>query len=99
VNIDGAMTLTDNAKVGANESNRGGEVFDQGTASFNDADGAVTNNDAAVGRARSTGFENDAGDTGGGIFTTQGRLVTLDDQSAVTDNDPNNCVGTNACGA
>ena len=47
----------------------------------------------------STIFRNDAGDTGGGIFNTQGGVVTLDNQSAVRRNDPNNCVGTNACGA
>jgi hypothetical protein len=99
VNIDAAMPLTDNAKVGVNEANRGGEVFNQGTASCNVANGAATNNDAAVGRARSTGFENDAGDTGGDIFNTQGGVVTLDAQSAVRRNDPNTCVGTNACGA
>jgi hypothetical protein len=110
INIDGALTLTDNAEVGANEANRGGGVFNQGVATFSLTDSAVTNNDATVGAGifnsggtvglvESTVFENDATDTGGGIFNTQGGLVTLDDQSAVIDNDPNNCVGTNACGA
>jgi hypothetical protein len=59
----------------------------------------IFNSGGTVELASSTVFENDASDTGGGIFNTQGGLVTLDNQSAVVDNDPNNCVGTNACGA
>ena len=110
LNIDGTLTLTDDAEVGANEANRGGGVFNQGVATFSATDSAVTNNEATIGAgifnsggtvelATSTVFENDASDTGGGIFNTQGGVVTLDNQSAVVDNTPDNCVGTNVCGA
>jgi uncharacterized membrane protein YphA (DoxX/SURF4 family) len=44
-------------------------------------------------------FGNEAKQTAGGIFKTNEGVVTLDDQSAVIDNTPNNCVGTDACGA
>ena len=37
-------------------------------------------------------------DQGGGLFN-QGGTVTIDDDSGVTNNEPDNCVGTTACGA
>jgi hypothetical protein len=41
--------------------------------------------------------ENKAGDDGGGILNSAGGAIDLDAQSRVVANDPNNCVGTNAC--
>ena len=63
------------------------------------AGGGIFNVAATVSLQTSTVFSNVATITGGGILNTEGGVVTLDAQSAVLDNRPNNCVGTNACPA
>jgi predicted outer membrane repeat protein len=110
-NFNGTLTIRNNSEIGANEAENGGGVFNQAPATLTVIDSAISNNEAddlgggifngggTVNLQTSTVFRNDAGDTGGGIFNTQGGVVTLDNQSAVVANDPNNCVGTNACGA
>lgn len=62
--------------------------------------GGILNNGGTLTLQSGTIFENTAGatgNTGGGIFNTGGGVVTLDNQSAVADNDPDDCVGTTAC--
>jgi hypothetical protein len=87
-NIGGDVTLT-RATVSDNEAGgRGGGAFNSGP------DGPSTSSKLAL--ESSTIRDNEA-DDGGGIFNTAGGLVTLDGQSSVTDNDPNNCVGTGVC--
>ena len=54
---------------------------------------------ASLSAIYNTFFGNGAATSGGGIFNTDGGVVSLDNQSAVVENTPNNCVGTNACGA
>lgn len=110
LNATGELIIQNNSEIGKNEADDGGGVFNQAPARMSLIDSAITNNDAdglgggifngggTVTLQTSTIFRNDAGDTGGGIFNTQGGVVTLDAQSAVRRNDPNNCVGTNACG-
>jgi hypothetical protein len=63
------------------------------------AGGGIFNVAATVSLKTSTIFNNVATITGGGILNTEGGVVTLDAQSAVLDNTPDNCVGTNACPA
>lgn len=78
-------------------------VVDSGL-SFNTASqlgGGVFNEGGAILLRSSTIFENIAATgepSGGGIFNTDGGAVTLDSQSAVTQNTPDDCVGTDACG-
>ena len=110
-NFNGKLVIQNNSEIGDNKAEQGGGVLNQAPATMTVIDSAITNNDAddlgggifngggTVTLQSSTVFENDAGETGGGIFNTQGGVVTLDAQSAVVGNDPNNCVGTNACGA
>lgn len=110
LNFNGELTIQNNSEIGDNEADEGGGVYNQAPARMTVIDSAITNNDAddlgggifngggTVTLQSSTIFRNDAGETGGGIFNTQGGVVTLDSQSAVVRNDPNNCVGTNACG-
>ena len=106
-NANGTVLIRNNSEIGDNEAEDGAGIYNLGNLTVNDS--AVTNNDAeelgggifngggTVNLQSSTVFMNDAGETGGGIFNTQGGVVTLDAQSAVVGNDPNNCVGTNAC--
>lgn len=79
-------------------------VVDSGL-SFNTASelgGGLFNEGGVVLLRSSTIFENIAATgmpSGGGMFNTDGGAVTLDNQSAVVQNTPDNCVGTDACGA
>ena len=78
-----------NARVNRNESDQsGGGIYNSGEAG--PSGGTLFLEGTLVRR-------NDAKDDGGGIFNADGGRVTLDAQSAVTRNDPDNCVGTNAC--
>ena len=82
-NNGGHVTLT-RAAVGINEAKvRGGGIFNGG---------ALTLTACQVNG-------NDANDDGGGIFNLTPGVVTLAGGTTVTQNDPNNCVGTPACGA
>lgn len=82
-NNGGHVSLTRTA-VGINEAKvRGGGIFNSG--------------DLTLTACEVTG--NDANDTGGGIFNLTPGEVTLAGGTTVTQNDPNNCVGTSACGA
>jgi hypothetical protein len=82
----GELILID-ARIVGNKARRGG-----GVAVGSPGGGSVT--------ARSSDIvSNDATDTGGGIFVRDRGRVTLDAESQVRGNDPNNCVGTNACPA
>ena len=108
-NFNGRIVLQNNAEIGENKADEeGGGIYNQRPGSVELTDSAVTDNKAELGGGifniggtltlvASTVFRNDAGDTGGGIFNTQAGNVTLDAQSAVRRNDPNNCVGTLAC--
>jgi hypothetical protein len=82
----GELLLID-ARIVGNKARRGG-----GIAVGSPGGGAVT-------ARRSDVVSNDAADTGGGIFVRDRGRVTLDAESQARGNDPNNCVGTNACGA
>jgi hypothetical protein len=79
-----AMTVSDSAITNNSASQLGGGIYNVGST---------------VSLQTNTVFENSATVTGGGIFNTDGGVVSLDNQSAVVENTPNNCVGTNACGA
>lgn len=108
-NFNGTIVLQNNSAVAENKADdEGGGIYNQRPGSVELNDSAVTDNKADLGGgifniggrltlAASTVFRNHAGDTGGGIFNTQAGIVTLDAQSAVRRNDPNNCVGTLAC--
>ena len=61
--------------------------------------GGVFNQDGVVALKGGTIFVNTAKTLGGGIFTTDGGTVTLDAESAVIENTPDNCIGTDACPA
>lgn len=78
----GSVTLSDSSVTGNTATAIGGGIFN---------DGDVVSLNAT------TVFENTATVTAGGIFNTAGGVVTLDTRSAVLDNDPNNCIGTDAC--
>lgn len=61
--------------------------------------GGVFNQDGVVTLKGGTILENTAKTLGGGIFTTDGGTVELDAESAVIDNKPDNCIGSDACPA
>jgi hypothetical protein len=86
----GILTLID-AKVTGNQAEKGGGILNAGSADLILDNTAVTSNTAISDDPQLATF-------GGGIFNDDG-TVTLDAQSAVVDNDPNNCVGTEACPA
>ena len=85
----GLITLVRTEVVDNDADERGGGIFNgngplsTGTLSLQESDVR----------------ENKAGETGGGIFSVPNASVTVDANSSVRDNDPNNCVGTNACNA
>jgi len=78
----GSVTLSDSSVTGNTATNAGGGIFNDGDV---------------VTLKASTVFNNTATVTAGGIFNTEGGVVTLDARSAALDNQPNNCVGTDAC--
>ena len=85
----GLITLVRTDVIDNDADERGGGIFNgngplgTGTLSLQDSDVR----------------ENKAGDTGGGIFSVANASVTIDANSTVRANDPDNCVGTNACNA
>lgn len=83
VGIDSSVSvaITDSSVTGNVASEVGGGIFNVG--------GPVTLKSSTV-------FQNTAA-IAGGIFNTEGGVITLDSESAVVDNDPTNCVGTDAC--
>lgn len=109
------LTIRNNVEIGQNSAQSGGGVANQiapggDVATVTVIDSAITNNSVSqvggifnvggmVSLQTSTVFENTAAVTGGGVFTTDEGVVSLDNQSAVVENTPNNCVGTNARGA
>jgi hypothetical protein len=112
-NQAGTLTIRNNSEIGHNEAQNGGGVYNQAIgvpATMTLFDSAITENEAddlgggifntgsSITIQTSTIFENDAGDLGGGIFNTGGGAITIDAQSAVIENKPDNCIGTNACG-
>lgn len=106
-----AVSDTPGATFGGGIYNRGGQVTLTNTpVRENEADNGngrgvyltgpgIFGRDATLALVATTISDNDAGDTGCGVFNTNDGVVTLDAQSAVVDNDPNNCVGTAACPA
>ena len=86
-NNGGHVTLTHTPVRGNEAGGLGGGVFQVGQGRFEPA--SLTLEGTAI-------SENDA-DDGGGIFNTDDGIVTLDAQSSVTGNSPNNCVDTDAC--
>ena len=91
-NNRGAVTLLQTTVTDNEAGGRGGGAFNSGPP------GGVSI-PARLLLAGSTIARNDASDDGGGIFNTENGDVTLDAQSSVVNNDPNNCVGTDACQA
>jgi hypothetical protein len=89
-NHGGVVNLERTVINGNEADSRGGGIFNAGSGIFQE--NAVTLKDTHV-------TENEAGDTGGGIFNSGDGIVELDAQSSVTDNDPDNCIGTDACEA
>ena len=61
--------------------------------------GGILNAGGTLALQENTQITKNSASQGGGIFNETGGTVTVDDTSGVTDNTPNNCVGTNACGA
>jgi hypothetical protein len=87
----GGVVNLERTAISRNKANsRGGGIFNAGSGIFQE--NAVTLKDTHV-------TENEAGDTGGGIFNDGDGIVEVDAQSSVADNDPNNCIGTDACEA
>jgi hypothetical protein len=84
----GHLTLTRTPVRGNGSGGRGG-----GVSLVGDVGGSVPGSVTLQGTVIST---NQASD-GGGIFNTDDGDVTLDAQSRVVANQPNNCVGTDAC--
>lgn len=105
------LALNNGATIEQNEAQNGGGVYNDSLARLTSTDSAISrnkatqlgggvfNDDGEVTLQSTTLFKNSAGTTGGGIFNTDGGTVTVDAGSAVVDNTPNNCVGTNACPA
>jgi hypothetical protein len=60
--------------------------------------GGILNVGGTVGLQEATRVFKNMADQGGGLFS-QGGTVTVDSSSSVAGNEPNNCVGTGACGA
>jgi predicted outer membrane repeat protein len=85
----GEIVLTQTSVVDNDADERGGGVFC--TTGFLTV-GSLTLEESDV-------SGNKAGDTGGGIFSVPSVPVTLDADSRVRRNKPNNCVGTAACNA
>jgi hypothetical protein len=78
------LTMTDSAITNNEASEVGGGIF---------------NDEGIVTLQVSTVINNKATATGGGLFNTDGGTVTLDAESAVVENQNNNCIGTPACAA
>jgi hypothetical protein len=108
-----SLTLRNNAQVVDNTAKQGAGIyttvgFDVEPPVVSIADSSITGNVASeigggifndgcgVSLTSSTVFQNTA-KIAGGIFNTAGGLITLDSESAVVDNDPTDCVGTDAC--
>ncbi len=78
------LRLNDSAITRNTASKAGGGIYtDSGTITMQA--GTVTNNTAT--------------DTGGGLFNTDDGDVTISASSAIVENDPNDCIGTDACDA
>lgn len=78
------LRLNDSAITNNTASGVGGGIYnDSGTVTMQA--GTVTNNTAT--------------EDAGGLFNTDGGTVTLDAESAVIQNEENNCIGTPACAA
>jgi hypothetical protein len=96
--------------TGAADDSGGGGIYNDGgnltlsltTVSDNHAldgqGGGILNTDGTLTLEESTQVTKNMADQGGGIFN-QGGTVMISSSSSVTDNEPDNCVGTSACGA
>jgi hypothetical protein len=86
-NRDDSVTLRNKAQIAQNDAQNGAGVYQT-------TDGFAT----TLALFASSITSNVATQTGGGVFNQNG-TVSLDPRSKVANNTPNNCVGTNACGA
>ena len=98
----GSGTLNDDQREGSGVFNNLGEVSSTRTAvGVNQATvrgGGIFSSGELQSTARQVNG-NDAHDDDGGIFNLTPGEVALAGGTTVTQNDPNNCVGTIACGA
>jgi len=101
--------VTDNDTGAADDSGGGGIYNDGGNLTLNlttvldnhaldGQGGGILNAGGTLTLQGSTQVTKNMADQGGGLFN-QGGTVMIDDDSSVTDNEPDNCVGTSACGA
>jgi parallel beta-helix repeat protein len=109
----GTFIIQNDAVIDKNKARNGGGVFNTGDVGLDAPllrlnDSAITNNTAKVGAGiyndsgtvtmqAGTVTNNTASEDAGGLFNTDGGTVTLDAESAVIENDPNDCIGTPAC--
>jgi hypothetical protein len=102
--------VTDNDTGAADDSGGGGIYNDGGNLTLNLTEvsdnhaldgqgGGILNVGGKVLLQGDTQVTKNMADQGGGLFNQGGGTVTIDDDSSVTDNEPDNCVGTSACGA
>jgi predicted outer membrane repeat protein len=59
--------------------------------------GGIYNDSGTITLEAGTVTNNKATDTGGGLFNTDDGDVTISNSSAIIENDPNDCIGTDAC--
>ena len=105
-------TVTKNDNGAADNGGGGGGIYNARGARLTVSETTITENTALDGQGG--GILNDGGavelqantqvtknmaDQGGGIFNRNGGTVTIDEDSSVSGNEPDNCVGTTACGA
>lgn len=86
-NRDGSVTLRNKAQIAQNKAQNGAGVYQT-------TDGFAT----TLALFASSIIANIATQNGGGVFNQNG-TVSLDAKSKITNNSPNNCTGTNACGS
>lgn len=107
--------IQNNAVIDKNGARNGGGVFNTGDIGLDAPvlrlnDSAIARNTARVGGGiyndsgtvtmqAGTVTNNTATEDAGGLFNTDGGTVTLDAESAVIENEENNCIGTPACAA
>jgi hypothetical protein len=87
-NVGGDVTLTRSTVSDNDAGGRGGGAFNTGPT------GPSASARLAL---ESSTIRNNTADLGGGVLNMDEGLVTLDAQSSVVDNDPDNCIGTDAC--
>ncbi|MCA9879908.1 MAG: hypothetical protein KC442_19070 [Thermomicrobiales bacterium] len=110
---DASLTIRNNAQVYDNTAQQGAGIYttvgidvEPPTVSITDSSitgnvastvgGSIFNDGCPVSLTSSTVFQNAAA-IAGGFFNTAGGAMTHDSESAVVDNTPTTCVGTDAC--